>query len=357
MSQAEAGESKETSMTPDQKLFYPGGSKARVNAAGDALRRGGRTEEDMEVLRAWRAAHRPVLHAFYRILRNRVGDGNVIVAQRYKCERTIVDKLRRLPRMKLSQMNDVAGCRLIFESMDDLREFRAKMFGSRLAHELKNAPDRYDYVKSPKLSGYRGVHDVYLCGSGPMRGGLLVEVQYRTRVQHDWATAVEVVGFVTDSLPKFGRGDRGFLEIFRCASGLLARAFENERSCLADLDDAEVVREFDRLDSELGFLPMLEGLRAAAEEVPARENVILEFREGGPVMRGFSSAARALDTLFCLEAERPDGDVVLVRTAGDGEARIAFRNYFSDARGFVRRIREGRSRLLAGGKERLPRQG
>jgi putative GTP pyrophosphokinase len=99
---------------------YPGGSKSRVNRAGDNVRKGLETPEDAAVIETWRAAHRGVLNTFQAILRNRTRQTNIIVAQRHKRKRTIYDKLRRLPHMLLSRMDDVAGCRLIFSN---IREF------------------------------------------------------------------------------------------------------------------------------------------------------------------------------------------------------------------------------------------
>ena len=65
--------------------------------------------------------------------------------------------------MQLSRMDDVAGCRLIFPTVEELRVFRAEFHDkSRFKHSLKNDPDKYDYIAHPKESGYRGVHDVYV---------------------------------------------------------------------------------------------------------------------------------------------------------------------------------------------------
>ena len=48
--------------------------------------------------------------------------------------------------------------------------------------------------------------------------GLNVEIQYRTLVQHAWSTAVEVIGFITESQPKFQRGDKRYEHAMALAS-------------------------------------------------------------------------------------------------------------------------------------------
>lgn len=206
---------------------FPGGSKSRVNRAGDKVRTGTPSQEDLAVIEEWRAAHRAVLNTFQAILRNRTRTKNITVAQRHKRKRTIFDKLRRLPGMRLSRMDDVAGCRLIFAGIQELHEFRSQFHRARFNHVRRNDLDKYDYIGHPKVTGYRGIHDVYeynvRSDVGKGLAGLYVEIQYRTLVQHAWATAVELIGFVTESQPKFQQGDQRYENAMALASEILAR--------------------------------------------------------------------------------------------------------------------------------------
>jgi putative GTP pyrophosphokinase len=88
---------------------FPGGSKSRVNRAGNNVRSNTATLEDLKVIEEWRAAHRGVLNTFQAILRTRTRGTNITVAQRHKRKNTIFDKLQRLPDMQLARMDDVAG--------------------------------------------------------------------------------------------------------------------------------------------------------------------------------------------------------------------------------------------------------
>ena len=58
-------------MTNFPKGSYPSGSKSRVNRAGDNVRAGRATQEDLHVIDEWPAAHRGVLNTFQAILRGR----------------------------------------------------------------------------------------------------------------------------------------------------------------------------------------------------------------------------------------------------------------------------------------------
>jgi ppGpp synthetase/RelA/SpoT-type nucleotidyltranferase len=332
---------------------FPGGSKSRVNRAGAAVRAGSPTAEDLGVIDGWRAAHRAVLNTFQAILRTRTRSTDVTVAQRHKRKSTIFGKLDRFPKMELSRMDDVAGCRLIFQSVDKLYEFRDAFLEARFNHQRRNAVDRYDYIKHPKSTGYRGIHDVYSYDVNSLQGrplkGLLVEIQYRTLVQHAWATTVEVIGFITESQPKFEEGDTRYIEAMALASEILARTWESRTGPYPDLDGRELVRQFLALDQDLGLIAMLQGLNSADAAVTSNRNIILIIAPSGDLeVRTFRDATQALRELFELERSQPENDIVLVKADTGEEVRLAFRNYFSDARDFIRMIERGCEILVRG---------
>ncbi|BBT14703.1 (p)ppGpp synthetase [Metapseudomonas otitidis] len=329
---------------------YPGGSKSRVNKAGANIRSESATVEDLNVIETWRAAHRAVLNTFQAILRNRTKRTEITVAQRHKRRNTIIDKLRRLPKMELSRMDDIAGCRLIFPSIEALHEFRKKFHKARFNHKRRNEDDKYDYIKSPKRTGYRGIHDIYEYDvnsyTGKNLAGLYVEIQYRTIVQHAWATAVEVIGFVTESQPKFQKGDDRYHRAMAYASEILARAYEDRKGAFPDLEDREVVSNFLALDTELKLLNTLRGLNSANKSVTDNRNAILIFSESGDLeIKTYRDSTDALRNLFELEKKFPEKDIVLVKADTSEEVRIAFKNYFSDARDFINFIEQGCEKL------------
>ncbi len=329
---------------------FPGGSKSRVSRAGENIRNGNPTADDLRVVEEWRAAHRGVLNTFQAILRSRTRGTGITVAQRHKRKRTIFDKLLRLPGMQLSRMDDVAGCRLIFKDIKKLTSFRNAFHCARFRHKRRNELEKYDYIKSPKSTGYRGIHDVYEYDVnsevGKKLAGLYVEIQYRTLVQHAWATAVEVIGFITESQPKFQKGDKRYENAMALASEILARAHEGVTGPLPAIPDRELVQQFLAIDNELGLLRTLRGLNAANKTVTANRNAILIFGSAGDLdVRVFRDAPDALRALFELERSMPDRDIVLVRADTSDEVRLAFRNYFSDARDFIRLMEAGCAKL------------
>jgi hypothetical protein len=106
------------------------------------------------------------------------------------------------------------------------------------------------------------------------------------------------------------------------------------------------VAQFLAADEKLGLLKMLRGLNAADKAVSGNRNAILIFSgESALEVRTFRDAPDALRALFELERQMPERDIVLVRADTSDEVRLAFKNYFSDARDFIRLIEVGCAKL------------
>lgn len=332
----------------------PAHPKGRVNRAGIAVRNDAASAEDMEVLDNWRAAHKYILNTFQATLRNRSRGKGVVVAQRLKRIKTILEKLRRQPRMEMARMHDVAGCRLIFGSVSDLNSFRKSFHAARFAHVLRNQIDDYDYIQNPKEDGYRGIHDIYKYNVGSPGGkdwnGLQLELQYRTIYQHAWATSVEVVGLVTDHQPKFGAGDERHKEFFRITSEIIARTCEGRTSCYADLSAKDLVDRFEAVEAEINLLRTLKGINAVNRDVLSGKNVILVFKQESQLdIFTYARSKDAIDEYFKLEKAGSGEDIVYVSADSGDDVRSAFRNYFSDTQDFVVYVEEGCAILRASG--------
>ena len=51
---------------------------------------------------------------------------------------------------------------------------------------------------------------------------MLIEVQFRTKLQHTWATAVEMMGIYTKSNLKSSQGNKDILRFFLLVSSIFA---------------------------------------------------------------------------------------------------------------------------------------
>lgn len=173
----------------------------------------------LDVLANWRSSHAFPLNTITMDLRQRVNRvlPTALVVQRLKRTRSILAKLSKESSMRLTQMQDIGGCRAVVETIDEVYELRAAYKRSKSLHQLV-AED--DYIRHPKVSGYRSLHLVYRfkSRSHPEYDKFLFEIQLRTKLQHAWATAVETVGAVIGQALKSSEGERNWLSYFQNAA-------------------------------------------------------------------------------------------------------------------------------------------
>ena len=326
--------------------------------AGNRVRLGEATDEDIHVIENWRAAHNKILNDWQSTLRLRCRNhDNAVFAQRLKRRSTIFDKLTRQPNMQLARMHDIAGCRLIFNTIKDLTDFRASVHKSRMKHIRRKADDTpypYDYIARPHPdnSGYRGIHDIYqYCARSGRKtewNNLLIEIQYRTIFQHAWATAVEIAGQLTGNRSKFGQGDEDQKEFFRLASEVIARAHENTKSCYPDLTNSDLLSKFNQMEDQIGLLKNLGQIKVAGttnDFLKQNYILILSKNNNQPLqVFSFKTLPEATVKYFDLEKQYSnddDIDIVLVRAPSEENLRVSYKNYFSDTQDFVKLIHSG----------------
>jgi ppGpp synthetase/RelA/SpoT-type nucleotidyltranferase len=327
-------------------------SKTRVNRAGENIRDEKITSEDLYVIENWRAAHNKILNDWQATIRHRCKGKEIIFAQRLKRKSTIFNKLLREPNMVLSRMHDIAGCRLIFNKIDEIYKFRENLHASskkNMKHILRKAdvdPYPYDYLLNPHPdnSGYRGIHDVFQYIARPGRSmewnNLLVEIQYRTKAQHAWATANEIAGSLTGNYSKFDQGDESQKEFFRLTSEIISRAHENMKSCYSHLADTDLIYKYEAIERTTNLLRKLQTIKVVSKKIDfTKKNTILIYDEKESLLTAdsFDSLVEAQNKYFELEKKLDSSryDIVLVRAPSEDSLRQAYRNYFADARDFT----------------------
>ena len=340
------------------KGIAPRYSRKRVTRAGNAIREGISTPEDFLILENWRASHAHVINTFQANLRRRTRGTDFLVGQRLKRRVTIEDKLIRHPGMNLARMHDIAGCRVIFPDVKSMLDFREKFNSSRSKHERITAKrDQFNYLNNPKTTGYRGIHDVYkydsFAASAAQWNGLSIEVQYRTRAQHAWATAVEIADLLTKSRGKFSNDDNNYMNFFRVCSEILARHEEDLNSCYPKKFRHELLELYDKCTEELNILEIL-----SRNTVIGREHIQGVFKKGLNTLliypydqvensflletKSIKSTRQALEQYEEAEKEwAGKADVVLVRAEDTDVLRKVFQNYFADSSDFVKYVSRG----------------
>lgn len=298
------------------------------------------SREEFLVIENWRASHGAVLNTAQAWLRLLDRTQKPIIGQRLKRSETILDKITSGRSLDLSTMNDIAGVRAIFRSVDEIYEFRSRMRASRAQHKLAHDDEKFNYIDSPKSTGYRGIHEVMerqvSSKSGSAWNGLKFEIQLRTMVQHAWATAVEVFDDTQRARFKFEASGNPAYEQFLIASELFARVHEGRHGCLKGKSDLELASRFVELEHETKAVTMIHGLQVAVSYRPLQKNSILQRTKDGELRvytyPTFPSALRAISNI---EKQPETFNAVLVGSKTPQHIRDAFRNYFEDTRDFV----------------------
>jgi len=342
----------------------PPKSKSAVKRAGKAIAQGRETKEDIILVDQWRASHGYVINTFQAWLKGLIKRSGIHAdfAQRLKRRKTVFDKLRRKrPNGEflisdVTSMHDFAGCRLIFETIEDLWSFR-KFLRSQdtlrnVQHVLRNESQKYDYINFPKSSGYRGVHEVFRhhprshrissISSEPWQG-LLVEIQLRTRVQHAWATALEISDIIDDQRTKFELQDTLRGDFFSISSELTARRYEGLCKAHLQLTDKELCERLQEIEIKTDILRNLSTLRQFEGFDQLRKHNVLNIRVNDESelelqVHNRRNANLAIELANELESDLSSVNAVYVRADNPLQLRRAYQNYFNDPIDFVEMI-------------------
>lgn len=186
----------------------------------------------------WRSYHSYPMSFLLRVIKALLKKNNVkatVLCQRLKRMPSIEGKIIARPRMNASNMQDVAGIRIVLSKISDVYTVFDLLNTLNKPNDLNKSKTKcfeivqnktHDYIKSPKADGYRSIHVVfkYECKSinRLVSSGKLIEVQIRTQLQHDWGTAVESLGIINKEMYKRGAGNKEILRFFALVSYLFA---------------------------------------------------------------------------------------------------------------------------------------
>lgn len=332
------------------KWVEPSFSKKRVKRAGEKLIDSQCSEaehnEAMDVLSNWRAAHAYPMHAMLIFLRTKSSqiDINPVVVQRLKRTPSIVGKLKRFDKMKLHRMQDIGGCRSVVKSTIIAEKLSQAIQGSRTRHKLHKVDD---YIVSPKESGYRGIHLVYKYnGAKNKYQDYFIELQLRSKIQHAWATAVEIVDTFTKQALKASQGHKDWLNFFRYVSAEFA---EYEKRPVGEyIDGVDTYHEIKRLERKLNAINKLHAFAITTQHISKqpknRADYFLLQLEGDPQQISITQYPTSLlqvatDQYLKLEKKAQKEalfDVVLVSASSMHALKSAYPNYFADSREFLK---------------------
>lgn len=345
---------KNSMISQDQREIWeiPKYSKSEINKAGFIIADPSSSKEDRDnaltILNNWRAAHAYPLQVIASNLRR--NNPNAIVVQRLKRLDSIAGKLKRFPDMNLYRMQDLGGCRVIVDNIEQVYDSLNKYKNSRIRHILKK---ENDYIQNPKQSGYRSYHIIYQFHSDnkeTYNKNMLIEVQFRTKLQHTWATAVEMMGIYTKSQLKASIGDKDVLRFFILVSSVFAK-IEKTPMCPNTNDDVDtLIKEIKEIDNSLNIVSRLSALSVTIKYTNENINLkgkgyyILQLNYKKKILKvnKFLPTQIELATTIYNKIEALNNsniDVVLVSATSFEALKMAYPNYFTDISNFVNIMR------------------
>lgn len=350
------------------KWVEPQFSKGQIDRAGKTLVENKLPPlERIDVLNTinnWRSSHSYALHLATKNLNSKAKaiNSESVSARRLKRLSSIIVKLKRNRNMKLTQMQDIGGCRAIMPTIEDVQ----KMIESYEKSIAKN-PSRkgqpsirtefvetYDYIKNPKSDGYRSFHLVskYRSTSKDKQAfnGLRIEIQIRSRLQHAWATAVETVSTFTDQALKSGLGDDRWKRFFALMGSLIAIREGCPTVPNTPIEKSELIVEVKRLYQELQVEVILMGISAVvpmakdAMEDSEAYLLVLDANKKTLEVKSYSEKELSNASAEYLRVEEqyvndPSVQAVLVSVDSLASLQSAYPNYYLDTRDFLDVVR------------------
>ena len=263
---------------------------------------------------------------------------------------TIIDKLQRKSldgktenAISLKRMHDIGGCRVILESLDDLRHLNKSLDSSRTVHSVKI----YDYISRPKVSGYRGIHRVYKSYDKAEKHqwkGFQIEVQLRTRLQHLWATTVEIVDIIEKESLKTNpmNANESWKRLFVIMGEFLA--VKDGSWEMSDENATKYRLELSLLNAELSIFNKLDAFNSAfkMEDIKNKSKntayTLLVYntkeQKGNAFLYSASKKALALEH-YAEQEKNIDNNVLLVAGSDLKSIEKAYPNYLSDTSEFL----------------------
>jgi len=165
-------------------------SKTQIDRLGERLKKGNITEADLRLLDQYRRSFTEAYEVVVGAIRKELALEPT--GRPAKSTTSISEKLRR-ESIRLTQIQDIAGCRLIvtdIASQDAVVQSLTGLFEDTTIVDRRQKPSH----------GYRAVHVVV------NYGGKMIEIQVRTSLQHLWAELSEKLSDVFNPAIKYGGG-------------------------------------------------------------------------------------------------------------------------------------------------------
>jgi len=325
-----------------------------------------RREAIFPIINNWRSCHAYPLQAFKMVLLSRAKriESSALVSQRLKRLPSIIVKLRDNPNMKLSQMQDIGGCRAVLGNIQKVLELvknyeriELKRQRSKKARSVSILYKKYDYIVVPKEDGYRSIHLIYkyqnVTAKTKCFTGQRIEIQIRSKWQHIWATAVETAQIFTGQAlkSKVKSAKQSWLRFFALMGSAMAD-WENQTIVpKTSSNKQERILELREIERQEGILRYLSTWNVAIKQLEkssfqgARAFLLkLDPTIGQLEVTAFSKdqlrlAQNQYDWIERMYINDSKIQIVLVSVDSIDALRKAYPNYYADTTEFIKAVK------------------
>lgn len=337
-------------------------SKGAIDRAGIALITlpQGHSERSkaLSVIDNWRSCHAYPLHIVANTLQSRAKriKASAIVSRRTKRMPSIALKLKQNPNMKLSQMQDIGGCRVVLPNLKDVGALIEEYRSTNKSRKNRTYwIEEYDYISKPKTDGYRGYHFVMSYDTDYETKKAFrrqrIEVQMRSKLQHAWATALETAELFTNQAlkSKIKNASQNWLRFFQLMGSAIA--LRENRPLVPDTPTKQktLASELNQLIRKEKIIQLLQGWNLTVnflEKTIEEADIYLLLQSTNEMslrIQPFFNNQRAEAEKEYLSTEKQYESeehiqVVLVSVESIGALRRAYPNYFVDTKTFIEAV-------------------
>lgn len=213
-------------------------TKGEIDRLGEKIRGEYQSlqENTLADLQKYRTSHKETLAEVFNILcklNRRMGKIN-IVTYRIKRFESIIGKLNRYPTMKFSRMWDIGGCRCIVNTNEEVYKLK-KLIDESPELEIRK---EYDYIKNPQEEGYQSLHLFVAMKNS----STVIELQLRNKIDHNWATLVEITDLIFDAKLKEYGENKDLLRFHFLLSKINVLELEEKKEI------ARIIKKYNYLD-------------------------------------------------------------------------------------------------------------
>ena len=224
-------------------------SKKDVTRAGEALINDSLLddhqllERTMQILTYWRDSHIQPLNEAHNLLNRFIYriDKKAFTAKRLKRFESIKKKLKRFDGMQLKNMQGIGGIRVVVENLKQVNAIFKVLANEHCFYNNGKFIKLDNYILNPKNDGYRCIHIVGKFNN-KLNEERKIEFQIRTKLQHSWATTLEIVDIFTGQDLKSNDGFYDYKKFFKDVSDQF-QIIENLKGFLEN-DKGQLTKEY-----------------------------------------------------------------------------------------------------------------